>query len=149
MSAEREKLVSETVAEETVDEKVVTAERIPIVEEELVVGKVRRETGRVRISSTTEEITQPVSAELERREVDIQEIDIGEVVREAPGVRSENGVTIIPVLEERLVVRKELVLVKELHIREVTRTEVFEDEVILRKTSVEVTRDGDEEVLPM
>jgi stress response protein YsnF len=58
----------------------------------------------------------------------------------APEVRTENGVTIVPVIEEVLVVEKRLVLKEELHIRRQTRTEEVEVPVELRKERVEVER---------
>jgi len=55
------------------------------------------------------------------------------VVETAPEIRTEGDVTIVPVLEEVLVVEKRLVLKEELHIRRRIETETVEVPVILRK----------------
>jgi len=54
-------------------------------------------------------------------------------VDEAPAVRTENGVMIVPVLEEVLFVEKRLVLKEEIHIRRQRTTETVEMPVTLRK----------------
>ncbi len=46
---------------------------------------------------------------------------VGRVVDEAPAARAEGDTTIIPVVEERLVVVKQLFLVEEIHVRHVLR----------------------------
>jgi stress response protein YsnF len=60
----------------------------------------------------------------------------------APSVRTERGVTIVPVVEERLVVEKRLVLREEIHIRQTTRTQSVEVPVTLRKQYAVVERDA-------
>ena len=50
-----------------------------------------------------------------------------------PTVRTEAGVTVIPILEEILVVEKRLVLKEEVHIRRTTSDEEVEVPVTLRK----------------
>jgi stress response protein YsnF len=57
-----------------------------------------------------------------------------------PVVREENGVTIIPVLEEILVVEKRLVLKEEVHIRQTTSGEAVEVPVTLRRQHAVVER---------
>ena len=47
----------------------------------------------------------------------VERVPVDQFVDEAPQVRTEGDVTIIPVLEERYVLEKRLVLVEELHIR--------------------------------
>jgi stress response protein YsnF len=57
-----------------------------------------------------------------------------------PEIRTENGVTIVPVVEEVLVVEKRLILKEELHIGSQTQTETVEIPVELRKHTVEIER---------
>jgi len=57
-----------------------------------------------------------------------------------PDIRTENGVTIVPVVEEVLVVEKRLVLKEELHIRRNTHNEDVEMPVEIRKHRVEIER---------
>ena len=63
----------------------------------------------------------------------------------APQIRTEGDVTIVPVLEEVLVVEKRLVLKEELHIRRRIITETVEVPVTLHKQRAIVERvDPDE-----
>ena len=139
---------AEAIDKRVVDDQVVERERIQIVEEQLEVGKVLRENT-VHIHTGVEEILEPYSVELESTVVDVHYVDINKVVDTLPQTRKEDGVTIIPVFEERLVLRKEIVLTQEVHLRHQTRIDTVEDEVALRKTKVELERDDEEEVLPM
>ena len=59
-----------------------------------------------------------------------------------PQIRTENGVTIIPVLEEILVVEKRLVLKEEVHVRQTTSGEDVEVPVMLRRQHAVVERIG-------
>jgi stress response protein YsnF len=84
-----------------------------------------------------EEMTQ---ASLERETVEVTRVPVDRVVDEAPAIRTENDVTIVPVLEEVLVVEKRLVLKEELHIRRQTRSEDVQVPVQLRKQRAVVER---------
>jgi stress response protein YsnF len=55
-------------------------------------------------------------------------------------VREEDGVLIVPVLEERLVVTTELVLKEEIRITRKSRTETVREPVRLRSERAEVER---------
>lgn len=90
--------------------------RIPLLEEAVVVGKQRRATGKVTVS--TEVTTENLIARetLDRRTADVKRVPHGIEVDHEPQVREENGVLIVPVVEERLVIEKRLFLVEELHI---------------------------------
>ena len=65
---------------------------------------------------------------------------IDRVVEAPPEVRPEDGVTIVPVLEEVLVVEKRLVLKEELHIRRTMEAKPVAVPVTLRKQRAEVER---------
>jgi stress response protein YsnF len=67
-------------------------------------------------------------------------VPIDRVVDVAPAVRTENDVTIVPVVEEVLVVEKRLVLKEELHIRRKAETKPVEVPVTLRKQRAVVER---------
>lgn len=90
---------------------------IPVVEERLEVTHERVESGRVRIRKTVESHEAVVDEPLRRESVRVEHVPINQVVTgEVPQVREEGDRTVIPVLEERLVTRTELVLVEEIHI---------------------------------
>lgn len=139
-----ERVTEEVVVEQKAGQKVVEQKKIPIVQEELQVGKVLREN-LVRIHTGVEEILEPYSVNLERNFVEVEYVDVNEVVTDAPQMRKEDGVTIIPIVEERLVITKELVLLQEVHIKHTARIDTVEDEITLRKTKVDLTRSDVEE----
>jgi stress response protein YsnF len=60
---------------------------------------------------------------------------------QAPAIRTEGDVTIVPVFEERLVVEKRLFLIEEVHLRRVASVEQVALPTTLRRMNVEVTRD--------
>jgi uncharacterized protein (TIGR02271 family) len=113
---------------------------LPIIEEELVVEKSAVSDGRVVVSTNTDVVKELAEIQLEGNDVSVERVPINVIVDAAPDVRVEGDVTIVPVLEERLVVEKRLVLVEEIRItnRKTIRTERVEAE--LRKQSALVER---------
>ena len=108
-------------------------EVIPLVEEEVRLDKRTMTTGRVRIRTTADVETELAKATLDGETVEVTRVPIDRMVDRAPEIRTEDDVTIIPVLEEVLVVEKRLVLKEELHVRKRTTTEAVEVPVELRK----------------
>jgi stress response protein YsnF len=115
-------------------------EVIPLAEEEVRVGKRVVTTGRVRVRTFVDVVQEPVRASLEEETVEVTRVPVGLEISQAPEVRTENGVTIVPVVEEVLVIEKRLILKEELHIRRITQTEDVEIPVELRKQRAEVER---------
>jgi uncharacterized protein (TIGR02271 family) len=113
---------------------------IPIVEERDVVRKQRIATGRVRVSTETDSEQEVVPAELAGEAVEIERLPIGAEIDEVPPVRTEGDTTVIPVVEEILVVEKRLVLKEEIHIRRRPTRETVEVPVTLRRQRVQVER---------
>lgn len=89
---------------------------IPLVEERVTTGKRQVETGRVRVRTLVEEMQETVAADLLRDEVEVERVVRDEEVASVPPVREEDGVTIVPIVEERLVVEKKLFLVGEVRL---------------------------------
>ena len=121
---------------------------VPVLEEEARVEKRRVTTGKVRIRSIVEDVEEIAAATLEEETVDITRVAIDRVVDEVPAVRTEDGVTIVPVLEEVLFVEKRLVLKEELHIRRRVSSETVEVPVTLRKERAVVERVAPEGDIP-
>jgi uncharacterized protein (TIGR02271 family) len=121
-------------------EKTRDDELIPIVEEEVRVDKREVVTGRVRIRTIVETLEETARASLEGETVEVQRVPIDRVVDVAPQVRNEGDVTVIPVVEEVVVVEKRLVLKEELHVRRHRTTESVEVPVTLRKQRAIVER---------
>ncbi len=119
--------------------------RVPVVEERLNVSKRVRETGRVRITKHVETRQEIVDEPLLREEVEVERVPVDRYVDAPVPVRSEGDTTIVPVLEEVLVVEKRLLLKEELHITK-RRTERRQpQDVTLRSERVEVERLGPEQ----
>ena len=120
------------VAEITIGETVT----IPVVEETARIEKQAVETGRVRVRTETEVLDQVLRESLRSDTVGVTRVTINRTLAEgeaAPVARDEDGVTIIPVLEEILVVEKRLVLREEVHIRRTSADENVEVPVTLRR----------------
>jgi uncharacterized protein (TIGR02271 family) len=117
---------------------------IPLVEERLEVGKRQVESGRVKVRVAVDTHEETVPAELRHDHVEIRRVPRNVSVTQLPAVRLEGDTTIIPVVEEQLVVEKRLVLVEEIHVIRRTETKVEEIPVALRSERAEVEREGAE-----
>lgn len=124
------------------------AEVIPLAEEEARIDKREVVTGRVRIATKVDEVTQAVRATLSGETVDIERVPVDREIGEVPAVRQEGDVTVVPVVEEVLVVEKRLVLKEEVRIRRRHTSEDVEVPVTLRRERVEVERAAPEEASP-
>ena len=117
---------------------------IPLVEERLEVSKRAVESGRVRVHVTVEERQQEISEQLLRDDVDVERVPRNVPISELPHVRLEGTTTIVPVVEEVVVVEKRLMLVEEIHIRRRSETEVRTIPVTVRSEQARIERDGGE-----
>ena len=117
------------------------AATLRLLAEELSVTKETRETGRVRVSTRTHEREALIDEELAREHVEIETIPIARRIDAVPQVRQEGDTTIIPIVEERLVVVRQLVLKEEVRVRRVRTTERHQEKVALRQQEAVVTRD--------
>jgi uncharacterized protein (TIGR02271 family) len=116
---------------------------LPLIAETARIDKRVVETGRVRVSTHTETADQVLRETLRSDRVGVTRVPINRTLAESetpPVVREENGVTIIPVLEEILVVEKRLVLREEVHVRQTTAGEDVEMPVTLRKQHAVIER---------
>src|SRR4051794_5027066 len=115
-------------------------ERLELVEERLEVGKRAVERGRVVVGTRVDTREEVAEVDLTREEVGVERVPVGRPVGAPPPVREEDGVLIVPVLEERLVVTTELVLVEEIRITRRSRTGHVREPVTLRSERAEVER---------
>lgn len=116
-------------------------EVLPLVEEELRIERREVVTGRVRVRVSTETEERLVSQDLTSEEVDVERVPVGTYLEPGapvPQVMTENDVTIVPIVEEVLVVEKRLLVREELHIRRRITTEHIETPVTLRRQKAEV-----------
>lgn len=114
---------------------------LPVAEERLTVSARREVTGRVRVlvETLTEDV--PVRAELQGERVEVTRVPIGREIAERPDIRTEGPVTILPVIEEILIVERRLMLREEIHLRRVAEVEAVDTTVPLRRQTVRVERD--------
>jgi uncharacterized protein (TIGR02271 family) len=89
---------------------------LPVISEELVVGKRQVETGRVRVSKAVRERQEIVQMPLIRERVDIRRVIFNRDIDAPLPVREEGDTVIVPVMEQVLVVEKRLRLKEEIHI---------------------------------
>jgi uncharacterized protein (TIGR02271 family) len=115
---------------------------VPVIEEQLQVGSRARETERVRIDKTVTEHEVEVDEPLFAEEVQIERVTVDppREVDVPPPVRTEGDTTVVPVLEERIVVEKRLVVREELRITRVVRRVRDPRRVVLRSERVSVAR---------
>jgi uncharacterized protein (TIGR02271 family) len=115
---------------------------IPLVEERLSIAKRQVEAERVRVRVTVEERQETVTEQLLHDELQIDHVPKNIRVTEIPHVRLEGNTTIVPVVEEVLVVEKALMLVEEIHICRRSVSETAEIPVTLRSERANVEREA-------
>ena len=113
---------------------------VPVTEERLEVGRRTVATGAVRVRKRVHEVTEEVSEPLVTEVVETQRVPVGRVLQAPVGIRQEGDVTIVPVIHERLVVRKELVLVEEIRLTRRREAHNANEQVALRRESVVIER---------
>lgn len=121
----------------TSDNKIV----IPILEEQLKVGKKLIETAHVRLSKTINESIESLEIPLKEEEIVVNRVPKNELVDVMPAAsRYEGDVLIIPVLKEVAVIEKRIMLVEEIHVSKKQTEKTETHEVTIRKEEVKVTR---------
>jgi stress response protein YsnF len=113
---------------------------VPLVEETATVGKRKVTTERVRVQTVTETVEEFARADVQREIVEVIRVPVDRIIEDAPEIRTEGDLVIVPVVEEVLVVEKRLVLKEELHIRRKVATEGVEVPVTLRKQRAVIER---------
>jgi stress response protein YsnF len=115
--------------------------KIPLTAEELRVEKRSVVTGRVRVKTVVDSFEQIVKESLKTERLETTRVEIGKEIDSIPSVRTEGDTTVIPVVEEVLIVEKRLFLKEEIHVRRVVSNDQVEAPVTLRKQRAVVERD--------
>ena len=113
---------------------------LKLLEESVTVSRRVVQGQTVRIATTTQLHEQLVEEPLTRETIEIEHVAVGRFVEATPEVRQEGDVTILPVMEEVIVVERRLLLKEEVRIRRVRATEMHRETVQLRKQDATVTR---------
>ncbi|CAJ0999987.1 YsnF/AvaK domain-containing protein [Sodalis praecaptivus] len=120
-------------------------ETLPLAQERVEVAKQRVVKGRVRVTRRTTEREQAIEAWLQQENVEIHRVIKGTPLEAHPAIREEEGVMIIPVVDEHVEVVRTLVLREEIHIRKVTTAVPYQESVTLRSQDITVEKQRDDE----
>lgn len=113
---------------------------VPVLSETLEVRKEPFRTGTVRLHKLVHELPEVISEVLASETIDIERIPMDVLVDAPPPVRVEGNVTVISIVEEVLVVTKQLRVKEELRIIRRQAVSNFYQEVGLRSEEVVVER---------
>ena len=113
---------------------------IPLLAEEISVGKKKVTTGRVKVSTVTHSREEQIEQLLASDRVEVERVPMGQVVPRIPEVRTEGDITIIPVVEETIVLQRQLVLKEEVRVRRIHETQNYRESVVLRQQEAVITR---------
>jgi len=121
------------------DETIEAAGTVQLQEERLVAQKQLEEAGRVRLRKEVEEVPRRLEVDAYYEDVQIEHVPVGRIVKEQAPPREEDGVYIIPVYEEQLVVVKRLLLKEDICVcgHGATETRLFEETVRRERLVVE------------
>ena len=119
--------------------------RVPVLAERLTADARPVELGELRVHTRVDEVEETVRRAVERDELDVERVPVNRPLEAPVAQRTEGEWLVIPVMEEVLVVRTQLMLKEELRVR--TRRVTAEQEVrqTVRRGRVELedaTRDG-------
>jgi stress response protein YsnF len=115
--------------------------RIPLHVEEASVSRREIKTANIQIALVTGTRQQLIDEELTRVRVEVERAPIGRTIEVAPPISHEGDITIIPVVEEIVLVERRLVLKEELRIRRVSTKERHQETVELREQEAVITRE--------
>jgi uncharacterized protein (TIGR02271 family) len=115
--------------------------RILLHAEEVSVSRREIKKANVQIALVTGTREQLIDEELTHVRVEIERVPIGRTVEVAPPIRHEEDITIIPVVEEVVVVERRLVLKEEIRVSRVSTKERHRETVVLRQQEAAVTRE--------
>ena len=118
---------------------------VPVIQEQVLVGKRLVETATVEVKKTVTEGPEPVHVVVAHDETSVERVPMNRFVEKAPEIRYDGDTMIIPVMKEVAVVEKKLMLVEELHVtRRAVQTQETEY-ITVRREHLEVKRTPIEE----
>mgnify|MGYP005851052775 CR=1 FL=1 len=115
---------------------------VPVVEEQLHVAKRERETEQVVVHITPHERQETIRQPVVQEHVEVERVAVDRIVDQPESVRQEGDVTIVPIMEEVLVVEKRLRVKEELRIRRRRETAEHTQSVSVRSEEARVLRSG-------
>lgn len=109
-------------------------------DEQLEISRRRVARDTVRVSTVTTQFEQHVAETLSHARVEVTRVPVGRVVDRVPDIREEDGLTIVPVVEEEIVIHRRLVLKEEVHLRRVMVDDLHQETVVLRSQDAVISR---------
>ena len=128
---------SETLVPARTDPSIVT---VQLHAEEIAVSKCRVASGLVRVKVATRSHDEVVDEVLRHERVVVERVTINQPVETVPPLRVEGDTTILSVVEEVVVVTRQLMLKEEVRMRRVQVTEAHHEVVTLREQEAVITR---------
>jgi uncharacterized protein (TIGR02271 family) len=113
---------------------------IPVIEEELVATKRIVKTGSVRVQKHVDKRMETVTMPLIRQTVEVKRVPVNREIQSIPETRTVGATTIIPVVEEEIVVTRKMILKEEIHLTRRHGSEVTTKQVQVGKERAEILR---------
>ena len=111
---------------------------VPVIEEAVAVEKHDVVRGKVRLSKVVSEREVLVDQPLLEEHVEVNRVVVNRFVDEAPEIRHEGDIMIIPVLEEVVVVEVRLMVREEIHVARRREERHKPERVVLRREDVRI-----------
>lgn len=110
--------------------------------EDIVVSRRTVAGETTRVETITRERDHYIDEDLSHVRVEVERFPIGQPIDAVPPIREQGDTTIVPVVEEIIVIERRLILKEEVHIRRVHVVERHQETVVVREQSVEISRAG-------
>jgi uncharacterized protein (TIGR02271 family) len=114
--------------------------KIAVVEETARINTFAQEKGSVVVHVTSHEEARTIDVPLDEEHVQVKRFAVNRIVDAPVSTRQEGDTTIVPVVEEVLVVQKQLMLREEIHIVRKRTTRHERRQVVLRREEAQVLR---------
>lgn len=114
-----------------------------LAEEEVSLSRKRVTDGRVTVTRSTVQHDEIINTFLRQERVEVERVPKSQPVETLPEIREENGILIVPVVEETIEIVRKLVLKEELHIRKREQQVPFQEVVTLRKQHAKVEKEDE------
>lgn len=115
-------------------------QRLPLVEERLVIRSESVPTGEVRVTKQVEEQTVDVELPTILTAYEVERVELNRVVDAVPEQRTEGETIVIPVVREEAVVVKKLILEAEIRLRKRQTVNQRTESVTLRSETARIER---------
>ena len=115
---------------------------IPLIEERLLVTKRTVATGKIRLLKSVQTYQETINEPLAIRTFDVDRVVLNQVVDDVPPVRQEGDTTVYPVVEEKMILTKQLVLREEIRVTKRDSEKLDTQVVTLRRENLSVEREA-------